>query len=410
MQVAQDVKRGGKQVVATRDLNLGTIVLCETCVERAAYVEFEGCHKCLQMGEKLNTCDSCMRCYCDNCLLVHEDCQFFKQASKFDVDLSIALLVFRIATSSSDSSAIFLLESHVQDLEPSTRYQVEQVAIIIKPMSQLASEQIVQLFGIVYSNAHAFYVNQKHAGTALFLHGSMFNHSCIPNCCFTVSNDTITVRLIRNVCKGEELCIHYCDLLLPTHKRLKYLEQSKFFTCKCERCISPSELGLHYRSFKCLSCSQGLMVPFAKRFAINVDELMQITNEDDFLEMYAKMQDEDVVEYVCNSCNACRDLERLECSINREWKEENVFDEQKWMQLSDSHYLWVERWISELSIQPHDLAIWHKLLPVLEKIVPAYHVELLEYYSKYQQACIASNLPVPHHIAQELKIMSVWYT
>ena len=63
--------------------------------------------------------------------------------------------------------------------------------------------------------------------TLLFNELSIFNHSCVPNCCSYLDERTGHTRVLvtQPVAKGAELTIHYSDelLLMPTELRRRFM-------------------------------------------------------------------------------------------------------------------------------------------------------------------------------------------
>jgi len=53
--------------------------------------------------------------------------------------------------------------------------------------------------------------------------------------------------------KGANLSISYVDPLWGTNDRCNFLQMTKYFTCKCARCVDPTELGSHVSSLRCQS-------------------------------------------------------------------------------------------------------------------------------------------------------------
>ena len=49
------------------------------------------------------------------------------------------------------------------------------------------------------------------------------------------------VYAVRDVKKGEQLCVHYTNLHEPRRVRQETLLQARFFSCACERCSVPIE-------------------------------------------------------------------------------------------------------------------------------------------------------------------------
>lgn len=91
-------------------------------------------------------------------------------------------------------------------------------------------------------------------GRALYSSASLLNNSCRPSVRKTFNGEEIRLVTSRDVSAGEGLSICYTGLLLPTHIRQAVFSQTKHFTCGCERCLDPSELGTHLGSVLCSEC------------------------------------------------------------------------------------------------------------------------------------------------------------
>ncbi len=96
----------------------------------------------------------------------------------------------------------------------------------------------------INSNSHG--LNRTNAanesmGFGLFPLGSIFNHSCLPNCIYTNEGPQLVVRLLRPVLEGEELCVNYTELYAARDERRAELHATKSFECRCRRCtLSPA--------------------------------------------------------------------------------------------------------------------------------------------------------------------------
>jgi len=120
----------------------------------------------------------------------------------------------------------------------------------------------------------------REIGTGLFPMVSMFDHSCSPNCSFQTFDDmhssnhypgnVIFVQTVQKVKKGEELCISYIDIMNPTNIRRRELWYSKYFVCKCLRCMSSTEGNRFVRAYHCnnIDCD-GIIVPI---YQCNISE------------------------------------------------------------------------------------------------------------------------------------------
>lgn len=68
------------------------------------------------------------------------------------------------------------------------------------------------------------------------------------------------MRTTVNVKKGDELFTTYTHILYSTKERQKHLRDGKFFSCSCQRCTDPTELGTHFSSLLCKRCDTGIIV------------------------------------------------------------------------------------------------------------------------------------------------------
>ncbi|CAF0988554.1 unnamed protein product [Adineta ricciae] len=68
--------------------------------------------------------------------------------------------------------------------------------------------------------------------------GSMFNHSCLPNCTWYLIGDYLFIYVCStNVRQGDELTISYCPLWISSvNERSTYLERFNIRSCQCSLC------------------------------------------------------------------------------------------------------------------------------------------------------------------------------
>ncbi|UJR08118.1 hypothetical protein I4U23_012395 [Adineta vaga] len=69
--------------------------------------------------------------------------------------------------------------------------------------------------------------------------GSMFNHSCLPNCLWYLIGDYLFIYICStNVRQGDELTISYCPLWISSiNERSNYLQQCQIRSCQCSLCL-----------------------------------------------------------------------------------------------------------------------------------------------------------------------------
>lgn len=114
-----------------------------------------------------------------------------------------------------------------------------------------------QICGIIEVNALdiGFENDDKFEASALYENACILEHSCMPNCYFTFDMKRqwkITMHAGRAIRKGEHLSIMYTHMLWGTQMRQEHLKINKYFSCKCERCMDPSELGANLSALKCI--------------------------------------------------------------------------------------------------------------------------------------------------------------
>jgi len=87
-----------------------------------------------------------------------------------------------------------------------------------------------ELLAVLIANNYA----TPNGGAALFLTGSMLNHSCKPNC--TLIGYMFVAS--RDIAAGEELTVSYCPADMESEIRRKLLLRNYGFECTCELCCS----------------------------------------------------------------------------------------------------------------------------------------------------------------------------
>ena len=77
-------------------------------------------------------------------------------------------------------------------------------------------------------------------GQGIYAIGACFNHSCLPNIQVSYcerNDETLVVTALRDIEKGEELCISYIDEDAPFEERQQQLSEHYLFTCCCSKCV-----------------------------------------------------------------------------------------------------------------------------------------------------------------------------
>ncbi|XP_065672178.1 SET and MYND domain-containing protein 4 [Hydra vulgaris] len=126
----------------------------------------------------------------------------------------------------------------------------------------LISELVVSKQGFSY----ILDIVDKEVGSGIYETSSLLNHSCCPSVCSDFCGDTIVVRAVKHINKGEEISIQYgyTYSLYPKVYRQKELLERYFFKCQCQACSYdwPSPINIHplitkIPKFRCLKCLKG---------------------------------------------------------------------------------------------------------------------------------------------------------
>jgi len=116
-------------------------------------------------------------------------------------------------------------------------------------------EQCAKALGITTTNAHG----TCDGSMALFLMGSMMEHSCAPNACVdfapAAERHAMTLRMLAPVAKGERITISYVVEYQPTAMRQSRLKKQHGFVCECQRCTSMPEKARAFQ-YACPVCAE----------------------------------------------------------------------------------------------------------------------------------------------------------
>ena len=68
-------------------------------------------------------------------------------------------------------------------------------------------------------------------------------------------NEKLQIRAAVPIRKGDHISIMYSDPMWGTANRQQHLYETKFFRCRCPRCLDPTEMSTDFSSLRCPSCS-----------------------------------------------------------------------------------------------------------------------------------------------------------
>ena len=154
---------------------------------------------------------------------------------------------FDPATDHAAAHAVLALCTHSDALHGSWVSAVSEASAELVRMLpeayQLPVEELVALAARVNSNAYGISdpsgLRNLNVGFGLFPFAAMLNHSCEPNCAFGgVAGGCQTIRAIKPIAEGDELCFGYIDLYQDVARRRDELEETKHFLCECPRCVT----------------------------------------------------------------------------------------------------------------------------------------------------------------------------
>lgn len=142
------------------------------------------------------------------------------------------------------------LEAATGSLSEEAQEQIRSVAEALADIADdcdltLSSDEAYHLLLAIQCNAHQI----ENTALGLFPMTSMMNHSCDPNCihAFCIKEGhrpVLTMRALRTISRGEELCYNYVPLYQSTAMRQSQLFAAYSFVCSCRRCQSAtSALG-----------------------------------------------------------------------------------------------------------------------------------------------------------------------
>lgn len=95
-------------------------------------------------------------------------------------------------------------------------------------------ERLLQIFAcnnFTVTDSNLFGISE-----AAYTWGSLFNHSCSPNCIVVYHGKVQRIYAARTIYPNEELCISYVDPMSLSRKET--LKQRYKFTCTCIRCLA----------------------------------------------------------------------------------------------------------------------------------------------------------------------------
>ncbi|KAJ4358771.1 uncharacterized protein N0V89_003355 [Didymosphaeria variabile] len=112
----------------------------------------------------------------------------------------------------------------------------------VKGQIELELGQKLENLSALHRKVFAIYAANA-IGRIIYLHGSLFNHSCIPNVHFAY-NSTLgmeTFHAVRDILEGEELTVSYINGIILTRSQRQEALERWGFLCACPACADTEE-------------------------------------------------------------------------------------------------------------------------------------------------------------------------
>lgn len=289
----------GKYLIASRDLQSGELVLTERPLvfgpkampDPEAVMPCVGCYKPVftEAGERCSKCGwpvcsgNCPglkdpRHHAAECeiLSVRPDCVLNDMADYYRHDALLPLRCILLQKTDPEGwKKLLEMQSHMECRTPGTESYDEANEFIVeylinnfvnkldekfKKKYELSPELLHRICGIIDTNALEIRLAQGAELNALYAETYKMEHSCVPNTKHTFllatkdRNDLykISIKAVVTIIKGHHISTMYSHALWGTQARRQHLKDTKYFSCKCQRCSDPTELGTYLSAMKCL--------------------------------------------------------------------------------------------------------------------------------------------------------------
>lgn len=157
------------------------------------------------------------------------------------------------------------MEDHRDARQKLPTWDIDNVNIVqylrkhCKLADRYSDELIQRVCGILEVNAFEGKTAKGNPFRGVYPNIAILAHSCVPNTSHTVypsESFRLKLRTTTNIKSGEMLYVTYTYTLWETKRRQEHLQQGKFFSCACDRCLDPTELNTNYSSLLCDDCRQ----------------------------------------------------------------------------------------------------------------------------------------------------------
>ncbi|XP_023941136.2 SET domain-containing protein SmydA-8 [Bicyclus anynana] len=296
----------GRYLVAARDLAPGEVVITELPLVFGPKAMFDpeatmpcvGCYKPVftDVGERCSRCGwpmcsgNCpgltdprhhgMEC---DILSARPECVLDNMAEYYRHDALLPLRCVLLQNSNPEKwKQLIEMQSHMEYRTPGSDLYDEADEFIVeylinnfinkledgmkkKYFKEVSKELLHTICGIIDTNALEIRLPDGSELNALYATTYLLEHSCIPNTKHVFglfSKDKtelyrITLKVVVPIIKGNHIATMYSHALWGTQARRQHLRDTKYFSCKCQRCSDPTELGTYLSAMKCFGDDKG---------------------------------------------------------------------------------------------------------------------------------------------------------
>ncbi|XP_016966660.1 SET domain-containing protein SmydA-8 [Drosophila biarmipes] len=195
----------------------------------------------------------------------HSDSRFLNDHFRGDALLVLKCLLLQ-RQNPAKWAALLEMQSHEKERRGTELYEEADNRVVsylqqrflnrLKPrvLDDCGPELLHRLCGIIETNCMVIEQPTGVELSGLFRQACMMEHACQPNCDFVFDpiNKQIAVRAGCDLQKGEHLRISYTNILWDTQLRQHHLRLTKHFSCRCSRCLDPTEYGTYISALVCL--------------------------------------------------------------------------------------------------------------------------------------------------------------
>ncbi|XP_046866436.1 SET domain-containing protein SmydA-8 isoform X1 [Drosophila willistoni] len=237
-----------------------------------------------------NCCPQCGWPLCEECSKIEDnvhkqmECRIFKEAKarfyrianggqcpQLDCIMPLRVLLAKEQQPERWEKDVAPMEHHeAERRENSDIWHADRVNIAqylrgpCKLASRFSEELIMQVVGILEVNAFEARTTVGYPLRCLYPYTGILAHNCVPNTARSIypsENYKIRLYAMVDLEANQQLQHSYTYTLDGTAQRQKHLLEGKYFKCRCQRCLDPSEMQTHFSSLKCGQCTEGYLLP-----------------------------------------------------------------------------------------------------------------------------------------------------